>query len=174
MAATSTFLALFEDIDPAANAIEHLHEMGIDDDHIDVISGIPFKEEILGRPKVWTNVPRLAMGGAMIGLIIGMFLIFGIPGLYPLHVGGQPLFPIPPFFIVGFEMTMLGLMGTTFIGLFLESRFPSYEPKEYVPEISDGKIAVLFSCQSAQQARIEKSLRSLGAEWIRPAEARKL
>jgi len=171
---TTSLLALFEDIDPAADAIERLHELGVDDDRINVISGIPFKEQILGRPPVWTNVPRLAMGGAMIGLIIGLFLIFGIPVLYPLHVGGQPLFPIPPVFIIGFEMIMLGLMVATFVGLFLDSRFPSYEPKAYVPEISDGKIAVLFSCQSGQQVRIEEDLRALGAEWVRPAEAQKL
>lgn len=169
-----TFLAVFEDIDPAADAIEKLHEMGVDDDHIHVISGIPVKRQILGRPGIWTSVPRLAMGGAMIGLIAALFLIFGIPALYPLHAGGQPLFPIPPFLIIAFEMIMLGLMGFTFVGLFLNSRFPAYEPMEYVPEISDGKIAILFSCPPGQQTQIRKSLRALGAEGVRPAEAQQL
>jgi hypothetical protein len=169
-----TLLALFEDIDPAADAIEKLRDLGLNDDQMNVISGIPVKERILGRPTVWTNVPRLALGGAFIGMLLGLFLIWGIPYLYPLHVGGQPLFPFPPLFIVSFEMIMLGLMGSAFIGLFIDSRFPSYEPKEYVTEVSDGKIAVLFSCPVAEQKRFEAALTKLGAEWVKPVEASQL
>jgi hypothetical protein len=174
MADTLTILALFNDIEPAVNAIDKLHEMGVTDGKMDVISGIPFNHEVLGRPKVSTFIPRLAMGGAFVGLIAALFLIFGIPGLFPLHVGGQPVFPIPPFVIIAFEMTMLGLMGTAFVGLFLASRFPSYEPVIYVPEISDGKIAVVFPCSADMQAQFEQAMRSLGAEQVRLMEAKAL
>lgn len=174
MAETKTLLALFEDIDPAANGIEKLHELGIHDDQISVISGIPFKGAILGRPNPWTNVPRIGLFGAVLGLCVGVFLIEGIPALYPLYVGGQPLFPIPPVFIIGFEMTMLGLMGFSFIGMFIESRFPSFEEVDYVPEISDGKIAVFFKCPAEIEKEAEDSLTSLGAESVKEMEARKL
>jgi hypothetical protein len=169
-----TLFVLFEDIDPAANAIDKLRQMGIADEKMDVISGIPFKHEVLGRPNISTMVPRLAMGGAMIGLIAALFLIFGIPKLNPLQVGGQPLYAIPPFLIVGFEMTMLGLMGTAFVGLFLAGRLPAYEPKMYIPEISDGKIAVVFPCPLEMQDQIEKAMLSMGAEQVRPVEAKTL
>jgi hypothetical protein len=138
---------------------------------MEIISGIPFNQDVLGRPKLPSFIPRLAMGGAMIGLVAALFLIFGIPGLYPLNVGGQPMFPFPPFLIVGFELTMLGLMGTAFLGLLLAGRLPSYEPKVYVPEISDGKIAVVFPCPLDQQAQFEEAMRSVGAEQVRPVEA---
>ncbi len=169
-----TLFVLFDDFDPTANAIDKLHEMGIPDEKMDVISGIPFKHEILGRPNVSSIVPRLAMGGAMIGLIAALFLIFGIPKLYPLQVGGQPIYAIPPFYIIGFEMTMLGLMGTAFVGLFIAGRLPAYEPKVYIPEISDGKIAVVFSCPVEMQTQIEKAMLSMGAEQVRPVEAKTL
>ena len=81
MADTLTLLALFADIDPTVDAIDKLHSMGITDEKMDVISGIPFNEEVLGRPDIPTFIPRLAMGGAMIGFIVALFLIFGIPGL---------------------------------------------------------------------------------------------
>jgi hypothetical protein len=174
MADTLTLLALFGDIEPTVKAIDKLHEMGIPDVKMDVISGIPFNHEVLGRPKVTTFIPRLAMGGAMVGMIAALFLIFGIPGLFPLHVGGQPVFPIPPFVIIAFEMTMLGLMGTAFVGLFLAGRFPSYEPVIYVPEISDGKIAVIFPCPAEMQVQFEQAMRSLGAEQVRLMEAKAL
>ncbi|MGC1374697.1 MAG: quinol:electron acceptor oxidoreductase subunit ActD [Anaerolineales bacterium] len=174
MTENKTLLALFEDIDPAADGIEKLHELGIADGQISVISGIPFKGAILGRPSPWTNVPRIGLFGALIGLCVGIFLILGIPALNPLYVGGQPLFPIPPVFIIGFEMSMLGLMGFSFIGVFVESRFPSLEEVDYVPEVSDGKIAVFFKCPVEIQQEAQDSLTNLGAKSVTPTEAHKL
>jgi hypothetical protein len=174
MADKLTILALFTDIDPAVNAIDKLREMGIEDKQMDVISGIPINQEILGRPKIATFIPKLALGGAIIGFIIAIFLMFGIPFLFSLHVGGQPVYAIPPFYIIAFEMTMLGLMGTAFVGLFLAGRFPTYEPQIYVPEISDGKIAIVFPCQQGDQAKFEGAMKNLGAEQVRPVEANTL
>jgi len=174
MSESLTLLALFEDIDPAAEAIEKLYELGLESDQMDVISGVPISNHILGRPMVKTDVPRLGVVGLILGLLAGAFFIYGIPYLYPLHVGGQPVFPIPPGIIIIFELTMLGLMGFSFIGVFVFSRFPSYEPMDYVPEVSDGKIAVFFSCPKDRQAEFEKAMRTMGAESVEPKEAQKL
>jgi hypothetical protein len=174
MADKLTLLALFTDIDPVVNALDKLREMGIEDKKVDVISGIPISHEVLGRPKISTFIPKLALGGAVIGFITAMFFMFGTPFLFALHAGGQPLYPLPPFYIVAFELTMLGLMGTAFIGLFIAGRFPTYEPKIYVPEISDGKIALVFPCQKDDQAKFENSMKSLGAEQVRLVEEKTL
>jgi len=170
MAKQLTLLALFTDVDPAVKAIDRLREIGIKDSQMDIISGIPLNHEVMGRPKIATFIPKLALGGAMIGFVAAMFLMFGIPFLFSLHVGGQPLYPIPPSYIVAFEMTMLGLMGTAFIGLFLAGRFPTYEPKFYVPEVSDGKIAIVFACPEADQTKCEEAMKSLGSEQVKPVE----
>ncbi len=170
----TTLLALFEDIDPAANAIDKLHEMGVTDDRINVISGVPVLERILGRPLQWTNVSRLALGGAIAGFLFGAFLNFGTPMLYSVRVGGQPLLPIPPGMILLFEMTMLFMLLATFLGVFLESYFPNYRPLEYVPEISDGKIGIFFAVPQAEQEKFMDALSHLGAESVKPAEARQL
>jgi hypothetical protein len=79
-------------------------------------------------------------------------LIF-TPLLYFVPVGGQPKVPVPPSVVVLFELTMLGLLISTFLGVFLDSTFPSYRPMEYVPEISDGKIAVLFHCPQGEEEK---------------------
>jgi hypothetical protein len=174
MAEMKTLLALFEEIDPAADAVEMLQNQGLGDDQINIISGIPVTEPMMGRPHQWTNVPRLAMGGAVAGFLIGIFLAVGTPILYPVHVGGQPLIPIPPSIVVVFEMTMLGMLVSTFLGVFLDSYFPSYKPKEYVSGISDGKIAVLFSCTPENENKFRDSLIKLGAQSVEPAEAQQL
>jgi hypothetical protein len=174
MSETKTLLALFEDVDPAVAAIDHLRAMGITNDQINVISGIPLTERMLGRPRQWSNVPRLAAGGAVAGSIIGFLLAFVTPMLYPVTVGGQGLIPGPPTVVVLFEMTMLGMLVSTFIGVFLDSTFPSYRPKEYVSEISDGKIAILFNCPVDNENEFMKAMTDLKALSIAPAEARQL
>src|SRR5512143_2365656 len=116
---TKTYLAVFEDIEPAANGIEKLHELGVTDDDMNVISGIPVRPSILDRPSAVTRVATIGFFGAILGFLGGVFLVC--------------------------EMTMLGLMGFSFIGMFVDSGFPSYTPKQYIPEISAGKIGVLFS-----------------------------
>jgi hypothetical protein len=172
MSEQKTFLALFADIDPAADAIDQLREHGLQDDDMNVISGIPVSERILGRPHIWSNVPRLAIGGSVLGMAFGLFLAGGITHLYPLQVDGQALFAGAKTVVLVFEMTMLGMLASTFIGVFLDSSFPSYRPKEYIPEISDGKIAILYNITEDKQSEVEKVLQSLGAESITPAERR--
>jgi hypothetical protein len=167
-------VAIFEHIDPAAEGIEKLHSLGFGDDQITVISGIPVTERLLGRPNQKTYVPRIALAGAGLGLLFGLFLNWGTPTLYTLHVGGQPVTPIPPGIILVFEMTMLGLMLSTFIGMIINSNFPTYSPKYYVPEISDGKIAVLLSCKPEDEAKVTDSLTGAGAESVQRAEERQL
>jgi Alternative complex III, ActD subunit len=174
MAETTTLLALFQDVDPAAEALDKLRTLGIAEDQMEVISGIPILPRVLGRPKRHTNVGRLALGGAALGLFFGIFLNFGTPYLFPLHVGGQPLYPIPPGIILAFEMAMLGLMGSAFIGVFLESYFPAYRKLEYVPEVSDGKIAILFKCPGQDENKFIEAMQALGAESVAPATARQL
>jgi ActD protein len=171
MAETTTFLAVFKDFEPASEGIEKLQQMGVSDDDLNVISGIPVKNTILGRPSAITYVSRIGFFGALLGMSLGIFLIYGIPYLYPLLVGGQPIFPVPQGLIITFEMTMLGLMGFSFIGMFVDSGFPSYTPKQYTPEISEGKVAVLFSCQTDEQEKFVNALKEAGAESVEPAEA---
>src|SRR5215510_9011002 len=174
MSEAITLLAMFEDFEPASEGIEKLQQLGVNNDDMNVISGVPIKHTILGRPSAITYVSRIGMFGAILGMFLGIFFIYGIPYLYPLLVGGQPIFPVPQGFIITFEMTMLGLMGFSFIGLFVDSGFPSYTPKEYTPEVSDGKIAVLFSCPTSEQEKFIHALKEAGAESVEPVEARYL
>lgn len=168
------YLAVFDDVEPASEGIEALHELGVHDDEINVISGIPIKSTILGRPRARTNVGGIAMAGAIGGALTGLFLLYGTAAMYPLEVGAQPIFPVPMGWIVTFEMTMLGLMLFAFLGLFVDSGFPSYTPKEYVPEISHGKIAVMFHCPGGEEEKFVDAMRRAGAESVEPAEARHL
>jgi hypothetical protein len=169
---SQTLLAVFDDIGPASDGIERLRAMGLNDGQINVISGIPFPGRVLGRPSARSHVAQIALFGAGLGALFGWFLIYGIPYLYPLLVGGQPIFPVPQGLIATFEMTMLGLMGFAFLGLFVDSGFPTYTPKDYVPQITDGKIALFFECKSKDEARMTAEMKRLGAETVERSERR--
>jgi hypothetical protein len=45
---------------------------------------------------------------------------------------------------------------------------------KYVPEISDGKIAIFVECSHVEEKKITAALKKLGAESIQPAEAQYL
>ena len=105
---------------------------------------------------------------------VGSFLFMGLIGLLIAMLVNLFWANTVMGWIVTFEMTMLGLMGFAFIGMFVDSGFPSYTPMNYLPEISDGKIAILFSCPSADQKKFVDALKALGAESVHPAEARQL
>jgi hypothetical protein len=169
-------LAVYADLDPAANAIEQLHAIGVHDECMNIISGIPVTEAMLGRPHQWTNVPRIAMGGAALGFLGGAFLAFVVPYIYPypIQVSTQSFIPGPPTVVVLFELTMLGMLLSTFLGVFLDSFFPNYRPMKYVPEISDGKIAILVECPDADEKKVTDVLKKTGAESVMPAEAQHL
>ncbi len=174
MAETVTLLALFDEIEPASRGVDKLRELGVADENVNVISGLPIPGRVIGRPGAVTHVGKIALVGAILGMFLGIGLIYGTPYLLPLRVGGQPLFPIPIGWIVTFEMTRLGLMGFAFLGMFVDSGFPAYKPLHYVPEISNGKIALLFPCGEDERGKFAEALKQAGAESVEPAEARHL
>jgi hypothetical protein len=174
MAEPVMLLAVFDDIEPAAAGIERLQGLGVKDESMNVISGLPFPHEVLGRPRALSWVPRIGLVGSVLGAAFGLFLLYGTAQLYPLHVGGQSVFPVPIGFITTFEMAMLGLMGMSFIGMFVDSGFPSFTPKDYVPQISDGKIAVLFQCERTDEQKFIDGMKKAGAESVQRAERRQL
>jgi hypothetical protein len=76
--------------------------------------------------------------------------------------------------VILFELTMLGMLLATFLGVFLDSYFPNYRPMEYVKEVSDGKIAVFIVCSEESKDKITKAMTALGAEQVRIAEVEHL
>lgn len=171
MSEETVHLALFKDIDPVTKAIDKLRELGVRDKDMSIISSIPYSDRMLGRPMTWTQVPKLALIGFALGFVIGLLLNLGTPLQYPIRVGNMPYLPIPTTMVLTFEISMLGLLVFTFLGVIWESAFPSFGPKVYHHEISDGRIAVVFNCPPEIHPQAHEALASLGAEWMHRTEA---
>jgi hypothetical protein len=158
-------IALFKEdqLDQTAEAVSRLRDMGIPDRDMTVISSVPFSDRILGRPMSWTHVPQIAIAGAVVGFLLATALNL-TPLLYPLHVGGMPLIPIPTSIVVTFELTMLGLLLSTFLGVAVETLSPSYGPRGYSPNVTNGEIGILYYCPTDLEKNAHSSLMDLGAK----------
>lgn len=165
-------IALFEEdrIDHAAEALDRLRALGIRDKDMSVLSGVPYSDKILGRPMAWTRVPIIALAGAGVGFAASLALIFIANRQYPLVVGGFPYVAIPTVIPVTFELTMLGLLISTFLGVFVEMISPTYGPKAYHPKISDGYIGIVFTCPPKLDQPMHAALTELGAELVHQSE----
>lgn len=168
--AKCALLGLFSEVTPAADAIDGLHDLGIPDDRISVMSGMPYQGEMLGRPHVRTKMSRVALAGAILGVLTALFLTAGIFLLYPLIQGGQPLVPIPPSLIVTFEVTMLGTMWVSFLGFLVLNRLPVFGRPAYDARITAGDVGVLVQADEETIPQAEKVLHQNGARDVQRIE----
>jgi mono/diheme cytochrome c family protein len=159
-------LGLFEEAASTADAIEQLRALGVPDESITVMSGAPYKPEMLGRPHVPKRLGPVALGGALFGIALATFLTVGIFLLYELIQGGQPIIPMPPSLIVYFEATMLGTMWVTFFGLILVNGFPIFKRRPYDPRITEGHIGVVAQVDESLASQVEGALNANGARHI--------
>jgi mono/diheme cytochrome c family protein len=164
-------LGTFYEATPTAETLDQLRELGVPDEKITVISGVPYRAEMFRRPRPRVRLGRVALLGALLGVVTGLFLTAGIFLLYPLNVGGQPLVPIPVSLIVLFEAAMLGTMWATFFGFVLGNRFPILKAQTYDPRITEGQIGVLAEVDEALAGDVESVLTANGAQYVDRQEA---
>ncbi len=159
-------LGLFPEVAATSRAIRQLHELGLSDEKITVMSGVPYSSRMLGRPRVRHRVGLVALAGAVLGLLTGLLLSVGLFLLYPLNQGGQPLVPIPPTLIVLFELTMLGTMWAAFFALVVFNRLPVFGRPAYSDRITRGDIGVLAQVDHDAVDRVATAMQESGAHEI--------
>lgn len=165
-------LGLFQGAATTADAIEQLRKLGIPDAKITVMSGVPYKPEMLGRPRIPNRLGAVALAGAIGGIVLATFLTVGIFLLYELFQGGQPIIPIPPSLIIYFEGAMLGTMWITFLGLVLVARFPIFKRQPYDPRITEGHIGIVAEVDEKLADQAENVLKANGAHHMYREEAK--
>jgi mono/diheme cytochrome c family protein len=168
-----SLLGLFHDPEQVSVVVDQLRKMGVGDDRVTILSGIPYKAAVFGRPRPPRRVLPIALTGSVLGILTGVFLTAGIFLLYPLRQGGQPIVPIPPSLIVLFEATMLGTMWASFFGLLVANRFPVFLRRAYDPRITEGHIGLEARVDEASLEVVEGIYRAQGAHHLQrfPIEA---
>ena len=151
--AEQLLLGLFSDPGHTADFIDEIRKLGVSEDRITVMSGMPYSGAMLGRERFHARVARASLTGAFLGILLAAFLTAGIFLLYPLFQGGQPLIPIPTSLIIYFEVAMLGTMWGAFFGMIFLNRFPIFTPQIYDPHITEGMIGVQVEVDNGDLAK---------------------
>ncbi len=161
------------------------HVMGIFNDEDRTIDAIKaLKESAFPIKKVHSPIPSHklmdAMGvrksllgyftlmGGIAGFFIGFFLAMYTSVQWNLIVSGKPIVALVPFFIVGFECTILfGVLGNV-IGLLTLSRLPRYKNlQQYDERLSGNHFGIVAECEEGQQENLTRFFEEKGAETKR-------
>lgn len=154
-----------------ALALQALREVGVPRDHIEVLSNVPLPEAVLGGAMKATKLRRFTFTGLVVGLATGVFFSIGTLFLYPVLVGGQPIYLAPPNLIIIYELTMFGIVAATALGFILETRRVKGGSRPYWPAVSLGEIHVVVEVPPDLVAtRIRAALQARGAEPVEPEE----
>lgn len=163
---TISLVALFNESTDTAKAIDDLHNLGVPDDKMVVMTDVPFPELAIGRSREWSNLPYIVLAGAVVGLLIGLFLSVITPHLYRLDVGGHPPVGFPPAAVITFVFTMMAIIVSTFLGVLWEMDFPRFGPAPYHKDVTDGKLGVLLEFPADLQENVNNILKDNRAHFI--------
>ena len=112
-----------------------------------------------------SKVGWFTLVGGIFGLISGFALAIFCAVQWNLIVSGKPVISLIPFFIVGFEFTILFAVFGNVIGLLTQARLPNFKGMEnYDPRCSGEHFGVLATCEPAQQDGLKDFFQQNGGE----------
>ena len=112
-----------------------------------------------------SKVGWFTLAGGILGLVSGFALAIYCAVQWNLIVSGKPVISLIPFFIVGFEFTILFAVFGNVIGLLTQTRLPSMKEMEnYDPRCSGEHFGVLAACEPMQQDDLKDFFRQNGGE----------
>lgn len=116
-------------------------------------------------------LPWLVLIAGTTGATIAMLFMVWVSAYdYPLNIGGKPLFSIPAFIPVTFEVTILFSGLTAVFGMFLLNRMPTYHHPlfsiEKFAKVTDDKFFIMIDAHDKKYDRekVTEFLRNTGAK----------
>jgi len=113
-----------------------------------------------------SRVGYFTLAGGIIGFFFGYALSIYSAVQWNLIVSGKPVVSLIPFFVVGYEMTILfGILGTV-LGILIYARIPEFKSLKgiYDPRCSGDRFGVVAGCEAGKEAALSAFLADLGAE----------
>ena len=167
MFAKRSVIGLFSEEDAAADAIDVLREAGFTQGEYEILTGTPYPEGTFGEGEPVHRLFRFPLFGAACGFLVGLAFTVGTQLAFPLVTGGKPILSIPPMAIIMYELTLLGAILFTIVGIVFESRLPRLFMGAYDARITEGLIGVTVTTDEENIALAEESLNQAGAEDLK-------
>ena len=112
-----------------------------------------------------SKVGWFTLAGGIFGLFAGFALAIFCSVQWNLIVSGKPIISLIPFFIVGFEFTILFAVFGNVIGLLTQTRLPSLKKMpHYDPRCSGEHFGVLAACEPMQVDGLKAFFQQNGGE----------
>ncbi len=152
-----TLVGVFGRPGDVVDVVKRLKGRGFDG--LETYSPAPFSEiddAMIEKP---SGVRLYTLIGGLTGVVTGYALTIWMANDWQIMVGGKPFTSIPPYTIIGFELTILfgGLM--TALGLFVTGKLGRKRDPEYHPRFSGEEFGVAVRCQDRDVAEVEGLMR---------------
>jgi hypothetical protein len=153
------------------NAARKTREMGFQ--KFEAISPYPVHgmEEACGIKRSWIPYVTFSMG--LIGLLGALLLTWWTSAVnWPINVGGKPMFSLPAFIPIMFELTVLFAALSSVVALLKVCGLPKVDPPIIDPDLTCSKFAIFIPSNDAgfESKKVEDFLKSLGAAEVKKAE----
>jgi Alternative complex III, ActD subunit len=140
---------------------------------VDAYTPYPMEEVIEALHLHHSHVPKLVLGGGLLGLAAGWGLQYWASVIeYPMNIGGRPFNAWPAFVVPAFETTVLFAALAAVFGMLALNGFPQpYHPVFNVPGFGAASRDRFFLCIEADDPKFDRGatlefLRGLGAAEV--------
>ena len=161
----ATVLSVFELPSKTASAIRKLKGRGFDD--LTTYSPAPFSEIEEAEDPRPSKVRVFTLVGGLLGVVLGFTIQIWMSLDWPIKIAGKAFASIPPFWIVGFELTiLLGGFFTLFGLLIVGGLYPRKLDKHYSSRFSAEEFGVVVNCEERDVSEVEMLLRGESAKEV--------
>lgn len=164
----SGIAAIFSDEAKVVNAARKTREAGFK--KFDAISPYPIHgmEEACDIPR--SSIPYVTFIAGVVGLISGLLLTWWTSAVnWPINVGGKPMFSLPAFIPIMFELTILFAALCSVGALFYHAGLPKLDPPTIDPDLTSHKFAIFVpeNDHGYEVSKLEKMFKDLGADEVK-------
>ena len=166
-----TIVSVFDRPQDVVNAGTKLKGRGFTD--LETYSPAPFEEIDEAMDEKPSAVRLFTLIGGLAGVVTGFFIQIWMSLDWPLKIAGKPFASIPPYVIIGFELTILfgGLL--TLVGLLVVGKlYPRFKlDPAYSPRFSAEEFGVVVTCKDRDVSEVDALLRSNSAKEVSLVDA---
>ncbi len=166
--ATANVLGIFAHVDTTLQAIRDLRAKGFA--NLTVYTPVPVEEieEEVEKVRPLSKVRLFTMVGGLTGTATAFFLTIWSSLKWSLITGGKDPVSIPPFIIIGFELTILFGGLATLLSILVLGRLPKIRPSlTYDPRFTVDRFGVAVACPADNAETVRSLLSAAGAEEVR-------
>jgi hypothetical protein len=164
-------LSVFDLPNDVVSAVTKLKKRGFDD--IETYCPAPFPEIDDAIDPKPSPVRLFTLIGGLVGVVAGFAMQIWMSLDWPIKIAGKPYASIPPYVIIGFELTILFGGILTFLGLLIVGRlYPRFKlDPAYSLRFSAEEFGVLVKCEDRDVAEVDALLRGQAAKEVTVVDA---